>query len=49
MTEMIKLKIFREEPGSMNLMTFSTFLFIAVEGLIFTSKFFSVKNKIPLK
>ncbi|VDK30087.1 unnamed protein product [Gongylonema pulchrum] len=32
----------------MNLMTFSTFLFISLEGLIFTSKFFSVKNKIPV-
>lgn len=41
--------IAKEQPGSMNLMTFSTFLFISTEGLIFTSKFFSVKNKIPLK
>uniref|UniRef100_A0A914RRW9 Uncharacterized protein n=1 Tax=Parascaris equorum TaxID=6256 RepID=A0A914RRW9_PAREQ len=38
----------REEPGSMNLMTFSTFSFISLEGLLFTSKFFSVPNKIPL-
>ncbi|VDM50364.1 unnamed protein product [Toxocara canis] len=41
--------IAKEEPGSMNLMTFSTFTFISLEGLIFTSKFFSVPNKIPLK
>lgn len=33
----------------MNLMTFSTFLFIASQGLIFTSKFFTVPNKIPLR
>ncbi|EFP08969.1 hypothetical protein CRE_17659 [Caenorhabditis remanei] len=33
----------------MNLMTFSTFLFISTIGLVFTSKFFTVKNQIPLK
>uniref|UniRef100_A0A158P6L9 UAA transporter n=1 Tax=Angiostrongylus cantonensis TaxID=6313 RepID=A0A158P6L9_ANGCA len=33
----------------MNLMTFSTFLFIACQGLIFTSKFLTVHNKIPLR
>lgn len=33
----------------MNLMTFATFLFIAMEGLISTSKFFSIKNKIPIR
>uniref|UniRef100_F1LAD3 UDP-xylose and UDP-N-acetylglucosamine transporter-like protein n=1 Tax=Ascaris suum TaxID=6253 RepID=F1LAD3_ASCSU len=41
--------IAKEEPGSMNLMTFSTFSFISLEGLLFTSKFFSVPNKIPLR
>ncbi|VDK84319.1 unnamed protein product [Litomosoides sigmodontis] len=33
----------------MNLMTFSSFLFISLEGLIFTSKFFAVPNKIPIR
>ncbi|XGW25195.1 hypothetical protein V3C99_006536 [Haemonchus contortus] len=42
-------KIAKGEPSSMNLMTFSTFLFIASHGLIFTSKFFTVPNKIPIK
>ncbi|KIH47108.1 UAA transporter family protein [Ancylostoma duodenale] len=42
-------KIAKQEPSSMNLMTFSTFLFIASQGLIFTSKFFTVPNKIPLR
>ncbi|VDM81170.1 unnamed protein product [Strongylus vulgaris] len=42
-------KIAKTEPTSMNLMTFSTFLFIATQGLFFTSKFFSVPNKIPLR
>ncbi|VDL78217.1 unnamed protein product [Nippostrongylus brasiliensis] len=42
-------KIAKEEPSSMNLMTFSTFFFIACHGLIFTSKFFTVPNKIPLR
>ncbi|CAJ0601550.1 unnamed protein product [Cylicocyclus nassatus] len=42
-------KIAKAEPTSMNLMTFSTFLFIATQGLFFTSKFFSVPNKIPLR
>ncbi|VDN08408.1 unnamed protein product [Thelazia callipaeda] len=41
--------IAKEQPGSMNLMTFSTFLFISLEGLIFTSKFFAVPNKIPIR
>ncbi|KAJ1350780.1 hypothetical protein KIN20_033666 [Parelaphostrongylus tenuis] len=41
-------KIAKKEPSSMNLMTFSTFLFIACQGLIFTSKFLTVRNKIPL-
>uniref|UniRef100_A0A1I7V7L7 UAA transporter n=1 Tax=Loa loa TaxID=7209 RepID=A0A1I7V7L7_LOALO len=33
----------------MNLITFSTFLFISLEGLIFTSRFFTVPNKIPIR
>ncbi|VDD86042.1 unnamed protein product [Enterobius vermicularis] len=41
--------IAQEQPGSMNLLTFSTFLFISLEGLFFTSKFFTVQNKIPLR
>ncbi|CAG9540211.1 unnamed protein product [Cercopithifilaria johnstoni] len=41
--------IAKEQPSSMNLMTFSTFLFISLEGLIFTSKFFAVPNKIPIR
>uniref|UniRef100_A0A0N5B3M2 UAA transporter n=1 Tax=Strongyloides papillosus TaxID=174720 RepID=A0A0N5B3M2_STREA len=39
----------KEIPSSMNLYTFSSFLFVFLEGLIFTSKFFTVKNKIPIK
>uniref|UniRef100_A0A0N4ZP69 UAA transporter n=1 Tax=Parastrongyloides trichosuri TaxID=131310 RepID=A0A0N4ZP69_PARTI len=39
----------KEAPSAMNLYTFASFLFVFVEGLIFTSKFFTVKNKIPLK
>ncbi|VDO73771.1 unnamed protein product [Heligmosomoides polygyrus] len=42
-------KIAKAEPSSMNLMTFSTFLFIACHGLMFTSRFLTVPNKIPLK
>ncbi|EGT48036.1 hypothetical protein CAEBREN_23232 [Caenorhabditis brenneri] len=41
--------IAKQEPSAMNLMTFSTFLFISSIGLVFTSKFFTVKNQIPLK
>uniref|UniRef100_A0A1I7UNQ4 UAA transporter n=1 Tax=Caenorhabditis tropicalis TaxID=1561998 RepID=A0A1I7UNQ4_9PELO len=41
--------IAKQEPAAMNLMTFSTFLFISSIGLVFTSKFFTVKNKIPLE
>lgn len=39
----------REDAGSMNLMTFSTFLFISIEGLISQSRFGQVKNLIPLR
>ncbi|XP_055380501.1 UDP-xylose and UDP-N-acetylglucosamine transporter-like, partial [Condylostylus longicornis] len=37
------------DPGSGNLITFLQFLFIALEGLIFTMKFFTRQRKIPLK
>lgn len=33
----------------MNLMTFSNFLFVSLEGLIFTSKFLTVPNRIPIR
>ncbi|XP_060076272.1 UDP-xylose and UDP-N-acetylglucosamine transporter-like [Ylistrum balloti] len=36
-------------PGSGNIITFSQFLFIAVEGFIFTSKFGTKKSAIPIK
>ncbi|KAK0405071.1 hypothetical protein QR680_017787 [Steinernema hermaphroditum] len=39
----------KDQPGCMNLMTFSHFLFVAVEGLIFTSKFFTVRRHIPVR
>ncbi|KAH7725527.1 UAA transporter [Aphelenchoides avenae] len=39
----------KEQPSAMNLLTFSTFLFISLEGLFVTSRFLTVKNKIPLK
>lgn len=39
----------RHDPGSGNLITFSQFLFIAIEGFIFTSKFGTVKPVIGLK
>ncbi|TKR58471.1 hypothetical protein L596_029911 [Steinernema carpocapsae] len=37
----------REEPGCMNLMTFSHFFFVTLEGLIVTSQFFRVNQHIP--
>jgi UDP-xylose/UDP-N-acetylglucosamine transporter B4 len=39
----------KEHPSAMNLMTFSTFLFISLEGLFVTTRFFTVRNKIPLR
>jgi|UniRef100_A0A914Q5D2 UDP-xylose/UDP-N-acetylglucosamine transporter B4 len=39
----------KEQPGAMNLLTFSTFLFITLEGLFLTTKFLTVPNKIPIK
>ncbi|XP_034490312.1 UDP-xylose and UDP-N-acetylglucosamine transporter-like [Drosophila innubila] len=41
--------IIKIDPGAGNLITFLQFLFIALEGLIFTSKFFTVKPKIAMK
>ncbi|EDW05989.1 uncharacterized protein Dmoj_GI16380 [Drosophila mojavensis] len=41
--------IIKIDPGAGNLITFSQFLFIALEGLIFTSKFFTVRPKIGLR
>jgi len=40
---------FRSDPAAGHLVTFSQFFFIAMHGLISTSKFFSVKRIIPLK
>nr|CAD7408299.1 unnamed protein product [Timema poppensis] len=37
-----------DDPGSGNLITFSQFLFIALEGFIFTSKFGTQKPRIGL-
>ncbi|CAD5219306.1 unnamed protein product [Bursaphelenchus okinawaensis] len=39
----------KSHTHAMNLMTFSNFLFISLQGLIFTSRFLSVPNKIPLR
>uniref|UniRef100_A0A914I9Q6 Uncharacterized protein n=1 Tax=Globodera rostochiensis TaxID=31243 RepID=A0A914I9Q6_GLORO len=39
----------KEDPSAMNLMTFATFLFISLEGFLFTTQFFTVKNKIPIQ
>ncbi|KAK0399890.1 hypothetical protein QR680_003260 [Steinernema hermaphroditum] len=33
---------------TMDLMTFATFLFISIHGIIFTARFFTVRNKIPI-
>lgn len=40
---------YSEMPGSGNIITFSQFLFIAIEGFIFTSKFGTVAPSIPMK
>jgi len=39
--------IVKEDPGAGNLVTFSQFLVIAIEGFVFTSKFLTVKPKVP--
>lgn len=41
--------IIKLDPGSGHLITFAQFIFIAVHGFIFTSKFGTVKPKIALK
>ncbi|KAK3102403.1 hypothetical protein FSP39_011156, partial [Pinctada imbricata] len=41
--------LFSAFPGCGNLITFTQFLFISIEGLIFTTKFFTVTPKIPLR
>lgn len=40
---------FRDDPGSGNLITFSQFLFIAIEGFLFTSKCGTVTPNIGMK
>lgn len=40
---------FRLDPGAGHLITLCQFLFIAIHGYIFTSKFGTVTPKIPLK
>jgi solute carrier family 35 (UDP-xylose/UDP-N-acetylglucosamine transporter), member B4 len=44
-----KSQSFSEDPGIGHLVTFSQFFFIAVHGLIFTSKFFTVKPVIAMR
>lgn len=40
---------FREDPGGGNLVTFMQFLFIAIDGFLFTSKCGTAKTKIGMK
>lgn len=42
-------ELVREHPKSGNLITFSAFVFNALEGLIFTSRFFTKKAVIPIR
>lgn len=46
---LIRALFIRYDSGSGNLITFSQFLFIAIEGFIFTSKFGKVKPVIGFK
>ncbi len=39
---------FREDPGCVNLLTFSSFLFVTFEGFVFTTRFGSVGSRVPL-
>ena len=39
----------RNDPGAGNIITFSQFLFVALEGLVVTTKFLTVKNVVPIK
>lgn len=41
--------LFREDPGCGNLITFSQFVFIALDGFLFTTKLGTVKSKIKMK
>ena len=41
--------LIREIPGCGNVITFFQFLFIAIEGFIFTTKFGTVKPVVPIK
>ncbi|KRZ05833.1 UDP-xylose and UDP-N-acetylglucosamine transporter [Trichinella zimbabwensis] len=41
-------KLARQDPECMNLMTFSTFLFVTMEGLVSNPQFIMQKPKIPL-
>ncbi|XP_064633140.1 UDP-xylose and UDP-N-acetylglucosamine transporter-like [Lineus longissimus] len=41
--------LIKEIPSSGNIVTFMQFLFIASEGLLFTTKFFTVERNIPFK
>uniref|UniRef100_A0A1I8AU82 UAA transporter n=1 Tax=Steinernema glaseri TaxID=37863 RepID=A0A1I8AU82_9BILA len=38
----------KESLRTMDLMTFTTFLFVSLHGVVFTSKFFKVPNRIPI-
>jgi UDP-xylose/UDP-N-acetylglucosamine transporter B4 len=42
------MNFFRVDPGVGNLISFMQFSIIAIYGLIFTSKFFTVKRNIPM-
>eukprot|EP00092_Neocalanus_flemingeri_P040875 GFUD01044498.1.p1 GENE.GFUD01044498.1~~GFUD01044498.1.p1 ORF type:complete len:337 (-),score=54.72 GFUD01044498.1:334-1344(-) len=37
----------KQDPGCGNLITFSQFIVIAIEGLVFTTRFLTVKPKVP--
>uniref|UniRef100_A0A914C289 UDP-xylose and UDP-N-acetylglucosamine transporter n=1 Tax=Acrobeloides nanus TaxID=290746 RepID=A0A914C289_9BILA len=39
----------KENPSAMSLLTFATFLFIALEGLFVSSRFLTIPNKIPIR
>jgi len=39
----------RDDPGAGNIVTFAQFLFIALEGLVFTSNFLQKKAVVPLR
>lgn len=47
--KIIMVIYFREDPGSGNLITFLQFLFISLEGFLFTSKCGTVKPNIGIK